>query len=322
MRLGRRRSISTPRYFGVGAGLHRSPSAFVFLFRNIRCLPSKVRHRSRRRYASSWSSLHLRSGRSGHVAGRADHPARHRQRYLADDLRQHHLPASERPAEAVHHECGLLGSSWRSVAVAVIACVIYITEGQRRIPIQYAKRVVGRKVYGGQSTYLPLRINMAGRHPGDLRVVRYCCSRSPRQMTPWGWAASVAKAIGPATWWYLGRGSALDHRLHVLLHGGAVQPHRPGRQLEEVRRVHPRHSSRPAHGCLPGPGAHAHHSAGALFLAAIVLLPTALIRGAGVPFYFGGTSLLIVVGCCARHDETDGSSTSHASLRGLPQVVP
>jgi len=48
------------------------------------------------------------------------------------------------------------------IAVLVIAGVIYVTQGQRRIPVQYAKRVVGRKVYGGQSTYLPLRINMAG----------------------------------------------------------------------------------------------------------------------------------------------------------------
>ena len=48
------------------------------------------------------------------------------------------------------------------VSVLVVAFVIYVTEGQRRIPVQYAKRVVGRKVYGGQSTYLPLRINMAG----------------------------------------------------------------------------------------------------------------------------------------------------------------
>ena len=55
----------------------------------------------------------------------------------------------------------VLGADGR-VSVLVVAAIIYITEGQRRIPVQYAKRVVGRKVYGGQSTYLPLRINMAG----------------------------------------------------------------------------------------------------------------------------------------------------------------
>ncbi len=48
------------------------------------------------------------------------------------------------------------------ISIAVVVFVIFVTQGQRRIPVQYAKRVVGRKVYGGQSTYLPLKVNMAG----------------------------------------------------------------------------------------------------------------------------------------------------------------
>ena len=55
------------------------------------------------------------------------------------------------------------------VALGVVVSVVFVQEGQRRIPIQYAKRMVGRRQTGGRSTYMPLRVNMAGRHPGHLR---------------------------------------------------------------------------------------------------------------------------------------------------------
>ena len=74
------------------------------------------------------------------------------------------------------------------VSVAVVAFVIYVTEGQRRIPVQYAKRVVGRKVYGGQSTYLPLRINMAGVIPVIFASSVLLFPVTLAQMAPWKWA--------------------------------------------------------------------------------------------------------------------------------------
>ncbi len=182
------------------------------------------------------------------------------------------------------------------IAVAVVAAVVYITEGQRRIPVQYAKRVVGRKVYGGQSTYLPLRINMAGVIPVIFASSVLLFPVTLAQMTPWTWAKRLAEILGPGSWWYLVaeivliilftyfytavQFNPIDQAENLKKYGGFVPGIRPGRPtavyLDHVlTRI-----------TFPG----------ALFLAAIVLLPTLLIRLLNVPFYFGGTSLLIVVG--------------------------
>jgi preprotein translocase subunit SecY len=182
------------------------------------------------------------------------------------------------------------------VAVLVVAAIIYVTQGQRRIPVQYAKRVVGRKVYGGQSTYLPLRINMAGVIPVIFASSVLLFPVTLAQMTPWCWAQSLANAIGPSTWWYIVaevilivlftyfytavQFNPIDQADNLKKYGGFVPGIRPGRPTAAyLDRVLTR---------ITFPGA--------LFLAAIVLLPTALIKGVNIPFYFGGTSLLIVVG--------------------------
>ena len=182
------------------------------------------------------------------------------------------------------------------ISVLVIAAVIYVTEGQRRIPVQYAKRVVGRKVYGGQSTYLPLRINMAGVIPVIFASSVLLFPVTLAQMTPWAWAKSLSAAVGPSTWWYIVvevilivlftyfytavQFNPIDQADNLKKYGGFIPGIRPGRPTAAyLDRVLTRIT-------LPG----------ALFLAAIVLLPTALIKGVNVPFYFGGTSLLIVIG--------------------------
>jgi preprotein translocase subunit SecY len=182
------------------------------------------------------------------------------------------------------------------ISVLVVAFVIYVTEGQRRIPIQYAKRVVGRKVYGGQSTYLPLRINMAGVIPVIFASSVLLFPVTLAQMTPWSWAKSLADAIGPSSWWYIlaeviliilftyfytaVQFNPIDQADNLKKYGGFIPGIRPGRPTAAyLDRVLTRIT-------LPG----------ALFLAAIVLLPTVLIRAVNIPFYFGGTSLLIVVG--------------------------
>lgn len=182
------------------------------------------------------------------------------------------------------------------VSVVVVAAVIYVTEGQRRIPVQYAKRVVGRKVYGGQSTYLPLRINMAGVIPVIFASSVLLFPVTLAQMTPWSWAKSLSNAVGPSTWWYIivevilivlftyfytaVQFNPIDQADNLKKYGGFIPGIRPGRPTAAyLDRVLTR---------ITFPGA--------LFLAAIVLLPTALIKGVNVPFYFGGTSLLIVIG--------------------------
>jgi preprotein translocase subunit SecY len=181
------------------------------------------------------------------------------------------------------------------VAVAVIAGVVYVTEGQRRIPIQYAKRVVGRKTYGGQSTYLPLKINMAGVIPVIFASSVLLFPVTIGRMLP-GWPRTVAAAIGPTTWGYVGlevllivaftyfytavQFNPIDQADNLKKYGGFIPGIRPGRPTAEyLDRVLTRIT-------LPG----------AMFLAVVVLVPEALYRFAHVPFYFGGTSLLIVVG--------------------------
>ncbi len=182
------------------------------------------------------------------------------------------------------------------IALLVVAGVIYVTQGQRRIPVQYAKRVVGRKVYGGQSTYLPLRINMAGVIPVIFASSVLLFPVTLAQMTPWKWAQTLAEWIGPSTWIYIVaeviliilftyfytavQFNPIDQADNLKKYGGFVPGIRPGRPTAAyLDRVLTR---------ITFPGA--------LFLAAIVLLPTALYKGLAVPFYFGGTSLLIVVG--------------------------
>jgi len=182
------------------------------------------------------------------------------------------------------------------ISLLVVAAVIFVTQGQRRIPVQYAKRVVGRKVYGGQSTYLPLKVNMAGVIPVIFASSVLLFPVTLAQMAPWGWAKSLGKAIGPSTWWYLAaeviliivftyfytavQFNPIDQADNLKKYGGFVPGIRPGRPTAAyLDRVLTRIT-------LPG----------ALFLAAVVLLPTALYKGINVQFYFGGTSLLIVVG--------------------------
>ena len=166
------------------------------------------------------------------------------------------------------------------IAVLVVVFIVLVTQGQRRIPVQYAKRVVGRKVYGGQSTYLPLRVNMAGRHPGDLRLVGAAVPGHPGADGPVGLDAVA--------------GQGVRTQLLVVHRGRGHPDHRSS--PTSTRRCSSTPSTRPttsrstaasspasardgrrrpiSTGCSP-----ASRFPGALFLAAIVLLPTALYKG-------------------------------------------
>ena len=108
---------------------------------------------------------HLHDGRHrrDHVAGRADHRPRRRQRHVADDLHPGHRGHPRRDA-ARSTRASTRSSScsccWSGIAI--IAFVALMEQAQRRIPVQYAKRMVGRRMYGGTSTYIPLKVNQAG----------------------------------------------------------------------------------------------------------------------------------------------------------------
>ncbi len=180
--------------------------------------------------------------------------------------------------------------------VLIVAGVVYITQAQRRIPVQYAKRVVGRKVYGGQSTYIPLNLNSAGVIPIIFAQSVIMFPTTLIRFFTKGSTGSLQGIFNP--------GDPLYTFVYMLLiiffayfytaivinpqdlannmkkYGGFIPGIRPG---EKTRKYIDKVLTRIT---LPG----------AIFFAIIAILPIYLIKWARVPFYFGGTSLIIVVG--------------------------
>jgi preprotein translocase subunit SecY len=180
--------------------------------------------------------------------------------------------------------------------VLVVAAVIIMTLGQRRIPVQYAKRVVGRRVYGGQSTHIPLRVNTAGVIPVIFAssIIAFPATIAQFVKHPWALAIQSWLRFGSAPYTILYGGGIIfftyfytaiifnptDVADNMKKYGGFTPGIRPGSKTAEfIERVLDRITL-----------------VGALYLAAISILPEILITWMNVPFYFGGTSLLIVVG--------------------------
>jgi preprotein translocase subunit SecY len=182
------------------------------------------------------------------------------------------------------------------LALAVIAAVVFMQEGQRRIPIQYAKRVIGRRMTQGGQTYLPLRVNMAGVIPVIFAASIMAFPPTIGQLTQAKLGEDIASFFSPSGWAYI-----VGETIFIILftyfytavtfnpveqadnlkkYGGFIPGVRPGRPTAEfLDRILAR---------LTFPGA--------LYLAAVAALPTVLINQTAANFYFGGTSLLIVVG--------------------------
>jgi preprotein translocase subunit SecY len=182
------------------------------------------------------------------------------------------------------------------IALAVIVAIVYIQEGQRRIPVQYAKRVVGRKMTSGGSTYLPLRVNMAGVIPVIFAATIMAFPATIGQLlntpaaldfaaffSPSGWAFVVGEIflIVIFTYFYTAiTFNPVEQADNLKKHGGFIPGVRPGRPTAEyLDRVLSR---------LTFPGA--------LYLGAVAALPTILISQTSANFNFGGTSILIVIG--------------------------
>ncbi len=180
--------------------------------------------------------------------------------------------------------------------VGVVGAIIYIERGQRKIPVQYAKRVVGRKVYGGQSTHLPLKINTAGVIPPIFAssIIMFPATVAGFIAIPW--VQDVARQLSPGTILYtiLYIGmifffsyfytaiiyNPVDIADNLKKYGGFIPGIRPGQKTSEyIYRVLSRLTF-----------------VGAIYLAIICIIPEILIQKFRVPFYFGGTSLLIAVG--------------------------
>lgn len=180
--------------------------------------------------------------------------------------------------------------------VATVAAIIFMERGHRRIPVQYAKRVVGRKVYGGQSSHLPLKLNTSGVIPPIFASSVLIFPATIASFADHPWAQEVAGMLNPGSWIYNIVYVALiiffcyfytavvfnpvDVADNMKKHGGFIPGIRPGqRTAEYIDRVLSRVTL-----------------SGAIYVALICLIPTLLIGSFNVPFYFGGTALLIVVG--------------------------
>lgn len=194
-----------------------------------------------------------------------------------------------------------------AVMVLVVAAVVYITQGQRKIPVQYAKRVVGRKVYGGQSTHIPLRVNTAGVIPiifaQAIMFLPSTIATFFQQSETIQNVAAYFSYQSPIYWLFYGLMivfftyfytavifNPVDLADNMKKYGGFIPGIRPGKRTSDyIDNILTRIT-------LPG----------AIFLAFIAVMPAMVIRFSDAAFdmrvssdfsqFFGGTGLLIVVG--------------------------
>jgi preprotein translocase subunit SecY len=183
-----------------------------------------------------------------------------------------------------------------AMMIGIVGFIIFMERGQRKIPVQYAKRVVGRKMYGGQSTHLPLKINTSGVIPPIFAssIIMFPATVAGFISIPW--VQGVAQQLTPGnvayTTIYVGMifffayfytaivFNPVDVADNLKKHGGFIPGIRPGQKTSEyIYRVMNRLTF-----------------VGAIYLGAVCILPEIMISRFNVPFYFGGTSLLIVVG--------------------------
>jgi len=183
------------------------------------------------------------------------------------------------------------------IMALVVAAVILMQQGMRKIPVQYAKRVVGRRIYGGQSTHIPLRVNTAGVIPVifassiivfPTTIARFTNNQMLKDfvdanMSPGDVLYSVLFAMLIIFFAYFYTAivfNPTELSENMKKYGGYIPGVRPGKRTATyIDSVLTRITL-----------------AGAVFLALIAILPQILIGALKVPFYFGGTALLIVVG--------------------------
>ena len=180
--------------------------------------------------------------------------------------------------------------------LAVVAAIVFMEAGHRKIPIQYAKRVVGRRMYGGQTTHLPLKLNTSGVIPPIFASSIISFPLTIATFTHHPWLEWVSNALAPATPLYTLANvvmifffcyfytaiifNPMDVAENMKKYGGFIPGMRPGKRTAEyIDRTLTRLTF-----------------VGAIYLSFVVILPDYMIRYLNVPFYFGGTGLLIVVG--------------------------
>jgi len=182
------------------------------------------------------------------------------------------------------------------IMVLVIGAIVYVEGGQRRIPVQYAKRVVGRKMYGGQSTHLPLKVNTSGVIPPIFASSVIMFPATIANFAPQPWLKDIASNLVPGKLVYEVLYVAFifffcffytavtfkpdDVAENMKKYGGYVPGIRPGKKTAEyIENVLEKLTF-----------------SGAIYVSIICVLPSVLYSLMNVPFWFGGTALLIVVG--------------------------
>jgi preprotein translocase subunit SecY len=178
--------------------------------------------------------------------------------------------------------------------LAVVVGVVAIEEANRKIPVQYPKRVVGRRVYGGQSTHLPIKVNQAGvipvifassllAFPATLGSFWPAFGELMNKFTANAWAYNSVQVVLIIAFTYFYTGitfNPIDISNNMKQYGGFIPGYRPGRSTAEyIDRVVTRIA-------LPG----------AIFLGAMAVLPSVMTAILGVNIGFGGTSIIIAVG--------------------------
>ena len=207
------------------------------------------------------------------------------------------------------------------VVFLVIVAVVYVQEGIRKIPIQYAKRMVGRRMTSGGSTYLPLRVNMAGVIPVIFAAAIMAFPPTVGSLLPWQFTKDMAKFFAPGGWPFLiGEAvlifgftffyvavvfNSIEQAENLKKYGGFVPGVRPGRPTAQyLEKVLVRLTV-----------------AGGLFLAAVAVLPSLFIKYGGFSTAtaraLGGTSVLIVVGVAIDTMRQIESQLSMRSYKGF-----
>ncbi len=180
--------------------------------------------------------------------------------------------------------------------LAVIAGIVFVERGQRRLPIHYAKRVVGLKSYGAQTSHLPLKVNMAGVIPPIFASSIIMFPATIANFINIPMVKSIAQSFRPGNWVYeifyvafivffcyfytAVTFNPADVAENIKKHGGYIPGIRPGKETSEyLDKVLTKLTF-----------------AGAIYISIVCVLPSILISSFQLPFYFGGTALLIVVG--------------------------
>lgn len=205
-----------------------------------------------------------------------------------------------RPIDGVIRHSPFMAVAMLIMILLVVAAVIAVTQAQQKIPVQYAKRVVGRKVYGGQHTFMPLRVNYAGVMPIIFGQAILMFPSKIFSMLPWAAAKRIGAELSYGTglymtlfglmilffsyFWVATQFNPVQIADDLKKYGGYIPGIRPGKSTAEfLDRTMTRITL-----------------AGAVFLTAIAVLPTIMGNQFGIPYmvasFFGGTSLLIMVG--------------------------